>query len=120
MGSVREKSSFDEVKGRYVVNIEGGETALTAQAPSWNYVCTPLRLRRRKQIFRRNQHRILAFANGVYQISLRDMSTTTSRALPLHTIPLAFSDMGNAFGDFVHVCDCAPKGAAWGTPSGFP
>ena len=51
MGSVREKSSFDEVKGRYVVNIEGGETALTAQAPSWNYVCTPLRLRRRKQIY---------------------------------------------------------------------
>ena len=34
--------------------------------------------------------------------------------------PLAFSDMHCAFGDFVDVCDCAPKGAAWGTPSGFP
>ena len=94
--------------------------ALTAQAPPWNYVGTPLRLRRRKRIYPKKPTWDLAFASGVYRLSLRDMCTTTRQALPVHTIPLAFSDMGSAFGDFVDVCDCAPKGAAWGTPSGFP
>ena len=37
-----------------------------------------------------------------------DQNTHSYNSLP-YTIPLAFSDMGNAFGDFVDVCDCAPR-----------